>query len=120
MPASGASATFLNGQTILMDTTGPNGTVTFGGFNPNNIPGNYEITVKANYQGLGAATAIKVQNFQPPPPPGKAGKWIAAVTAVAAVTVTVLIGTGRIGGDPEPSTTPTVITIGAPGVGSPQ
>jgi hypothetical protein len=121
MPASGASATFLGGQTSLMLTTGPNGTVTLAGFTPNNIPGNYEIAIKASYQGLGAANAIKVENVRIGLGPGsRASKWIVAATAVAAVTVTVLVGTGRIGGDPGPSTTPTVITIGAPGVGSPQ
>jgi hypothetical protein len=112
VPAFGASATFLGGQTILMLTTGADGSVTVPGFIPNKTLGEYQITVKASYQGLEGTTAVKVRNVRAPvASASKFSKWVAAATSVAAVTTVVLVGTGRIGKDPKPNPNPTVITI---------
>jgi hypothetical protein len=116
-PESGPSGEFDSGSRILTLVTGPDGRAIVQSYHPNALTGEYQIQVRAEFQGQTATAPIAQRNVGSAPR-GR-GKMI-AILAITAAAVAAVIAARR-GNDTPPNTTPDAptITFGGGAVGAP-
>lgn len=127
LPNDGAGATFSDGARSLTTVTDNNGRAVARGLRPNNVDGQYQIRVNANFQGQTATATITQTNalFAAAGAGIAAGK-LAAILAVAGAAVAggVVAATqsGSNGNGSRPATpvSGTTISPGTPTVGGPR
>ena len=119
-PATGASASFVDGTHTLSVTTNQAGQARALGMQPNTVEGSYTIYVTATQEGLRATAEIYQTNAIPAQPQGRkkpfAWKILAAVIAGAATGAVVAVRSS----DKDGPATPTTITLGGVQVGAPR
>jgi len=117
LPESGPSGTLLGRMRMLTVTTGRDGRAEAQGLRANNIEGQYQIQVRATYQGLTATAAITQINSKAVRQSWfRSGKAIVVLTgAGAGVAAALVAGRGK-----AKDASSITITAGTPKVGGPQ
>ncbi|HEV3333934.1 MAG TPA: hypothetical protein VG096_23270 [Bryobacteraceae bacterium] len=127
LPSQGASGTFTGGVQTLTVMTNAQGLAVGRGLKPNNVQGQYQISVNASFQGQTASIAIAQSNAlaaagTAAAAAGISGKLIAVLLiaggAAAAGAVAATRG-GSSSNNTSPPASPTTITAGAGTVGAP-
>lgn len=119
LPDSGPGGSFLNGAKTLQVTTDAEGKAVAHGFVTNHATGQFQIQVRAQYNGLNAQTSITQQNTQERSAHNASQtghpilKWVLIGSAVAGAGIAI----GIVATQGGQSTT---ITAGNPTVGPPQ
>jgi len=127
LPRGGATGVFPGGDKTLSVVTDQNGRAVAKGFQPNNVAGKYQIQVQASYNNLTSTAAITQSNMAMAVA-AAAGGISAKVLIILAIVGGAVAGgviaathgggsSSNSGGAGAPS--PTVITPGAPSVGTP-
>lgn len=119
LPDSGPGGSFLNGAKSLQVTTDAEGKAVAHGLVTNHATGQYQIQVRAQYNGLNAHTSITQQNVQQRSGNSHASqvghpflKWVLVGAAVAGAGVA--IGIAATQGGHSTTITPGTPTVGAP------
>lgn len=125
LPDVGAGGTFLDRGNILTVLTDEKGLAIGRGLRPNNMVGQFQIRVRASYQGQTASATITQTNVAPAAKRGGSGKVLLILGLVAGAAggaVFAVRSGGKNGGTaPQPAApTGTVITPGAPIFGPPR
>jgi hypothetical protein len=117
-PDTGPSGDFASGLNTLTTLTNEDGTAAALEFRPNEIPGAYEIQVRAEYLGEIATVAIRQTNVT-----GKKSMTKYIVLAAVAGAVVAVVSTRSGGNSRQPSSTSTstapTITFGSSSVTGP-
>jgi hypothetical protein len=114
LPQSGASGTFADGSLVFQSKTDVTGRVTTSRLSPNQVPGNFQITVTASANGLTAITVVHQENFIPPPPPPPHLLGLKVALIVAAVGGGVVAGVLATRSSSGATITPGTGTVTAP------
>jgi len=117
LPDHGASGVFYNGSRSLTVMTDAQGKAVARGLRPNNVAGQMEMRVSANFQGLTKSVTITQTNAVGAAAAGGAisGKLLALILVGAAgVAAGVAVAVNRGGGTPTAVVTPGTPTVGAP------
>jgi hypothetical protein len=125
LPAVGPSGTFPDGSKTQMTRTDETGRATARGLRPNGVAGEFDIRVKASYEGESATATLTQTNATPAGGErGSAKKWVVLLGIVGGAAAAGMVATR--GGASTP-TTPTAadptsgsVTPGAPGFGPPR
>ena len=128
LPTVGPGATFPDGSKVLLTQTDGAGRATARGLRPNRATGQFEIHVRANYNGDSASATITQTNAAPAVVPSRSGKKWAIILGVlggAVAAGAVAAGGGGAstpaGGPPAAAVPPAgSVTPGAPGFGPPR
>jgi hypothetical protein len=126
LPGSGPSATFANGSNMSTVFTDVNGRAIAKGLRPNNVAGNFQIRVTANYQGMTGSTVISQSNALAAAAAGGAAaggisaKLIAIIAIAGAAAAGGAIAATRGGGTRTAATPNPTLTPGTPSVGAPR
>jgi hypothetical protein len=129
LPESGPSGVFANGARMLTATTDAQGRAVATGLRPNNVAGQFQIRVSANFQGMTGSAAITQSNAMAAAAAaagagGISGKALAIIVGVGAAAAGGAIAATR-GGSKTPSTPvepprrTASISAGTPTVGPP-
>ncbi len=117
LPDSGPSGTLLGRMRMLTVTTGRDGRAEAQGLRANNIEGQYQIQVRATYQGLTATAAItQINSKEIRRSWFRSGKAM-VILAAAGGGVAVALVAGR---NKDKNASSITITAGTPKVGGPQ
>ena len=133
LPESGPSGVFANGARMLTATTDAQGRAVATGLRPNNVAGQFQIRVSANFQGMTGSAAITQSNAMAAAAAaaagGVSGKVLAIIAVAGAAAVGGAVALTRGGkGSPAPATPGTPvepprrtvsISAGTPTVGPP-
>jgi hypothetical protein len=118
LPSQGASGTFAGGVQTLTVMTNNQGLAVGRGLKPNNVQGQYQITVNASYAGQTATVAISQTNAlaaagAAAAAAGISGKLIAVLLIAGAAAAGGAVAATRGGGSSTPATiAPTTISAG--------
>jgi hypothetical protein len=110
-PSAGPSGDFANDTPRLIVFTGDDGIAAARGFHPNNLTGNYQVQVRAEFQGQSAQAAIAQSNIGQRKGHGKAYLIVGIAAAAGAAIVVRERNSSN-------NSTPT-ITFGGAAVGAP-
>lgn len=116
-PDRGASGVFANGSRSVTMVTGPDGVARAVGFEPNEVPGEFEIRVTASHEGAQATERIVQTNVREARRTRTAAKILGSVGAGVAVWSLVRYLQGG-GGDSQPSG-PSTGVVGTASIGQP-
>jgi hypothetical protein len=130
LPSRGASGVFANGSNTLTVTTDAQGRAVARGLRPNNVSGQVQVRVNANFGGRTASTVINMTNAAAATAAGASaggvsGKLIAVLVAVgAAAAGGIAYAATRNGGTTTtptvPATPATTVAAGTSQVGPPR
>lgn len=135
LPGNGASGSFLNGARTLSVVSDNQGRAVARGLRPNNVQGQMQVRVTANFSGLSATTVITMTNVLSAAAAATAGGISVKLITILAVAGAAAAAGGayaatRGGGSTGPANTPgtvtptgpaaIVITPGTPTAGGPR
>jgi len=112
LPSGGPGATFLDGNSSLTSSTGPEGIATARNLTPNKSPGQFAIRVIASANGQTARATILQTNASPTTAGSPKKKIVIATVVAGAVAGGVLAAT--MGGKSSSSPTATSVVPGSP------